>query len=366
MTSVRSEPTPGQSPGPSSAESFGQSPAQVIARARAARQARSIAVIVALAVIVFVSFCVSLSLGDFKIPVVDVVKTLFGGGDKATEFIVNRLRLPRALTGILVGAALGMSGAIFQSVARNPLASPDIIGVTYGASAFAVFAIVTLGLTGVAVSALAIAGALLTAFIMYVLAWRRGVSSYRLILVGIGIGAMATSLTSYLLTQARVEIAQQALIWLTGSLNGRDWSHVRSVAVTLAVLTPVLAFLVHRLRILQLGDETAYGLGLRVESSRLGLIVIGVLLAAVATAAAGPIGFVAFVAPPIARRLTRSPGPAMIASALIGALVVSLSDLIAQHALGNTQLPVGVVTGVVGAPYLMFLLARANRVGSGG
>ncbi len=339
---------------------------QIITRARAVRQARSLAVIVVLAVLVFAAFCVSLSLGDFKIPVIDVVKTLFGGGDRATEFIVNRLRLPRALTGLMVGAALGMSGAIFQSIARNPLASPDIIGVTYGASAFAVFAIITLGLTGVAVSMLAIAGAVLTAFIMYVLAWRQGVSSYRLILIGIGIGAIATSITSYLLTRARVEIAQQALIWLTGSLNGRDWSNVRSMGITLAVLTPLTVFLVHRLRILQLGDETAYGLGLRVESSRLGLIVIAVLLAAVATAAAGPIGFVAFVGPPIARRLTRSPGPAMIASALIGALVVSLSDLIAQHAFGDTQLPVGVVTGVVGAPYLIFLLARANRVGSGG
>ncbi|MGY4767404.1 FecCD family ABC transporter permease [Kribbella sp. CWNU-51] len=339
---------------------------QVITRARAARQARSLLVIVVLAVVVFATFCVSLSLGDFKIPVLDVVKTLFGGGDTATEFIVNQLRLPRALTGLLVGAALGMSGAIFQSIARNPLASPDIIGVTYGASAFAVFAIVTLGLTGVAVSGLAIVGAVLTAFIMYVLAWRQGVSSYRLILIGIGIGAIATSITSYLLTKARVEIAQQALIWLTGSLNGRDWSNVRSLAITLVALAPLTAFLVHRLRILQLGDETAYGLGLRVESSRLGLIVIAVLMAAVATAAAGPIGFVAFVAAPIARRLTRSPGPAMIASALLGALVVALSDLIAQHAFGDTQLPVGVVTGVVGAPYLMFLLARANRVGSGG
>jgi iron complex transport system permease protein len=341
-------------------------PAQVIARARAVRQARSALVITIVGIALFVTFCVSLSLGDFKIPVIDVVKTLFGQGDKATEFIVNQLRLPRALTGILVGAALGLSGAIFQSIARNPLASPDIIGVTYGASAFAVFAIVTLGLTGAAVSGLAIAGALLTAFTMYVLAWRRGVSSYRLILVGIGIGAMATSLTSYLLTRAKVEIAQQALVWLTGSLNGTDWSQVRSLTIALVLLSPFMAFLVHRLRILQLGDETAYGLGLRVERSRLGLIVIAVLLAAVATAAAGPIGFVAFVAPPIARWVTRSPGPAMIASALIGALVVALSDLLAQHALGDTQLPVGVVTGVVGAPYLMFLLARANRVGSGG
>ena len=342
------------------------SAAQVIAHARAARRARSVVVIAVLAAVVFVIFCVSLSLGDFRIPVIDVVKTLFGGGDRATEFIVNKLRLPRALTGVLVGLALGLSGAIFQSIARNPLASPDIIGVTYGASAFAVFAIVTLGLTGTAVAGLAIVGALLTAIIMYLLAWKQGVSSYRLILVGIGIGAMATSLTSYLLTKARVEIAQQALIWLTGSLNGRDWSQVRQLSITLAFLGPVLVFLVPRLRILQLGDETAYGLGLRVELSRLGLIVVGVLLAAMATAAAGPIGFVAFVAPPIARWLTRSPGPALIASALIGAFVVSLSDLIAQHALGHTQFPVGVITGVVGAPYLMFLLARANRVGSGG
>jgi iron complex transport system permease protein len=339
---------------------------QVISRARAIRQARSLVVILILAALVFAAFCVSLSLGDFKIPVIDVVKTLFGAGDKATEFIVNQLRLPRALTGLMVGAALGMSGAIFQSIARNPLASPDIIGVTYGASAFAVFAIVTVGLTGVAVSLFAIAGAVLTAFVMYVLAWRHGVSSYRLILIGIGIGAIATSVTSYLLTKAKVEIAQQALIWLTGSLNGRDWSQVRSMGLTLVVLTPLMVVLVHRLRILQLGDDTAYGLGLRVESSRLGLIVVAVLLAAVATAAAGPIGFVAFVAPPIARRLTRSPGPAMIASGLLGALVVALSDVIAQHAFGDTQLPVGVVTGVVGAPYLMFLLARANRVGSGG
>ena len=341
-------------------------PAQLIARSRAVRQARSVLVITIVGIALFATFCVSLSLGDYKIPVIDVVKTLFGQGDKATEFIVNQLRLPRALTGILVGAALGLSGAIFQSIARNPLASPDIIGVTYGASAFAVFAIVTLGLTGAAVSGLAIAGALITAFSMYILAWRRGVSSYRLILVGIGIGAIAMSVTSYLLTKARVEIAQQALVWLTGSLNGVDWSEVRALTIALVLLTPLMVFLVHRLRILQLGDETAYGLGLRVERSRLGLIVIAVLLAAVATAAAGPIGFVAFVAPPIARWVTRSPGPAMIASALIGALVVALSDLLAQHALGDTQLPVGVVTGVVGAPYLMFLLARANRVGSGG
>jgi iron-siderophore transport system permease protein len=342
------------------------SPAQIIARARAARQARNLAVVIVLAVLVFVVFCVSLSLGDYKIPVIDVVKTLFGGGDKATEFIVNRLRLPRALTAILVGAALGISGAIFQSIARNPLASPDIIGVTYGASAFAVFAIITLGLTGWAVAGFAIFGALVTAFTMYLLAWRRGVSSYRLILVGIGIGAIATSVTSYLLTKARVEVAQQALIWLTGSLNGRDWSQVRSMVIVLVLAAPATMILVHRLRILQLGDETAYGLGLRVEGTRLALIVVAVLLAAVATAAAGPIGFVAFVAPPIARRLTRSPGPALVASALIGALVIAVSDLVAQHALGHTQLPVGVVTGVIGAPYLMLLLARTNRIGSGG
>lgn len=334
-----------------------------VTRARTAIRIRVSVVCGVLATLLFGAFCVSLAVGDYPVPVQDVVATLFGRGDRATEFIVNRLRLPRALTGVLVGLALGLSGAVFQNIARNPLASPDIIGITSGASVAAVFSIVVLGVSGTVVSGVALAGALVTAAVMYLLAWRRGVSSYRLILVGIGIGAIATGLTSYLLTRSRVESAQAALVWLTGSLNGRDWSTVRSLLVATVVLVPLLAVLAPRLRVLQLGDDTAYGLGLRVERSRFALIVVAVALAAVATAAAGPVAFVAFVAPPVARRLTRTPGPALVASGLVGALLVCVSDFVAQHAL---EVPVGIVTGLVGAPYLMFLLARVNKTGSGG
>jgi iron-siderophore transport system permease protein len=336
----------------------------VISRARTTMRARVLAVCVVLAGVLFAVFCVSLALGDFPVPVTDVVATLFGQGDRATEFIVNRLRLPRALTGVMVGAAFGLSGAVFQTIARNPLASPDIIGITSGASVAAVFAIVVLSVSGAAVSAIALAGAVLSAVLMYVLAWRRGVSSYRLILVGIGIAAVATSLTSYLLTRSRVESAQQAMVWLTGSLNGRDWNDVRYLAVAGLVLVPALLLLAPRLRILQLGDDTARGLGLPAESTRLGLILVAVTLAAVATAAAGPIAFVAFLAPPIARRLIRTPGPALFGSALVGALVVCGSDLVAQHGLGSLEVPVGVVTGMIGAPYLMYLLARVHKTGA--
>jgi iron complex transport system permease protein len=341
-------------------------PYQVVAKARRSSRARGLVVGLVLSVALLAVFCVSVSVGDFPVPVSKVLPAIFGQGDRATEFIINRLRLPRALTGVLVGAALGLSGAVFQSIARNPLASPDIIGITAGASVSAVFAILILGLSGTAVSGLALVGAILTALGIYLLAWRQGVSSYRLVLVGIGVGSIAVSATSYLLTRSKVEVAQQALVWITGSLNGRDWSHVRSMAIALAVLAPILLVLVRRLRVLQLGDDTAAGLGLTVERSRLTVLLVGVALAAVATAAAGPIGFVAFVAPPIARWLSRSPGPAVIPAALVGALVVSLSDFAGQHLVGDTPLPVGVVTGVVGAPYLMFLLARVNRVGRGG
>ncbi|MFC0627169.1 FecCD family ABC transporter permease [Kribbella deserti] len=339
---------------------------QVIARSRRIARARGILVGAILAALVFVVFCVSLSVGDFPVPVSKVVPSIFGQGDRATEFIINRLRLPRALTGLLVGAALGMSGAVFQSIARNPLASPDIIGITAGASFSAVFAILIVGVTGWAVSGFALVGAVLTALGIYLLAWRQGVSSYRLVLVGIGVGSVAVSATSYLLTRSKVEIAQQALVWITGSLNARDWTHVRSLSLALLVLVPLLLVLVRRLRVLQLGDDTAAGLGLPVEKSRLAVLLVGVALAAVATAAAGPIGFVAFVAPPIARWLSRSPGPSVIPAALVGALVVSVSDFAGQHLIGDTPMPVGVITGVVGAPYLLFLLARVNRVGRGG
>jgi iron complex transport system permease protein len=333
--------------------------------ARAAGRARSVAVGVALSVAVAVVFCVSVSVGDFPIPLADVVPAIFGFGNPDSDFIVRTLRLPRALTAVLVGAAFGLSGAIFQSLARNPLASPDIIGVTAGASAAAVFVIVFVGGSYVLASFAAFAGASATAVAVYLLAFKRGMSPYRLVLVGIGIGAVLSAITSYLLTRAEIYDAQRATVWLTGSLNGRGWEHVRPVAASLVLLVPALLWLSRPLRILQLGDDAARGLGVPVERTRLGLVVVGVALAAVATAAAGPVAFVAFVAAPIARRLTHSP-LTIIPAALTGALLVLASDLLGRRMFAPTELPVGVITGLVGAPYLLWLLARANRVGRGG
>jgi iron complex transport system permease protein len=294
------------------------------------------------------------------------VPAIFGHGNPDSDFIIRTLRLPRALAAVLVGAAFGMSGSIFQLMARNPLASPDIIGITSGASASAVFMIVVLHASTAAVSAGALVGSLLTATAIYFLAYKRGVSSYRLILVGIGVAAVLNAVTSYLLTRAEIFDAQRATVWLTGSLNGRGWDQIRPLWWSMLVLCPALAVLVRPLRGLQLGDDTAKGLGVGVERSKAGLVLVGVALCAVATSTAGPVAFVAFLAGPIARRLTGGSQLAILPAALVGALLLLAADLLARRAFSPTELPVGVVTGILGAPYLLWLLARANKIGSGG
>ncbi|MFC0531304.1 FecCD family ABC transporter permease [Phytohabitans kaempferiae] len=348
-------------------------PADRLAEARRAVRAvrhrgrrRALAVTLGLCAVAAALFFLALSVGSFPIPLGDVLRTLLGEGSRRDEFIVTGVRLPRVLTGLLAGMAFGLSGAIFQSLVRNPLASPDIIGITMGASASAVVCIVVFGVVGAAVSVAAFAGALGTAALIYLLAWRDGVSAYRLVLVGIGVGAALASLVSYLISRAGITSAQQALIWLTGSLNARAWTHVRPLAVALALLVPLALILLRGLEALRLGDDTAGGLGVRVERLRLTILLTAVGLAAVATAAAGPVPFVAFVAAPIARRLVRDHGTALVPAALVGAIVMVASDLVAQHLLDRGQFPVGVVTGIVGAPYLLWLLATANRVGRGG
>ncbi len=328
---------------------------------------RVLGVCTGLTLVIAVAFAVSVSVGDFPIPLVEVLLAIFGYGDPDADFIVRTLRLPRALTGLLVGAAFGLSGAIFQSLARNPLASPDIIGVTAGAGLVAVAMIVLLASASAFTIALgAFGGALAAALAVYLLAYKRGITGYRLILVGIGVTALLASLTEWLLTRAEIYDATRATVWLTGSLNGRGWEHVRPVGIALLVLLPATLALARPLRALQLGDDTARGLGVRLEPVKLGLVVAGVGLAALATASAGPVAFVALVAPQISRRLTNGTGVSLVPAALTGAALVLLSDLVATQAFAPVQLPVGVVTAVVGAPYLLWLLARANRVGRGG
>ena len=325
---------------------------------------RAVAVGLAALACALAVFVWSLAVGDFPIPVGEVIATLFGGGSRSTRFIVETLRLPRGLTALLVGAAFGLSGAIFQRLARNPLASPDIIGVNAGAAAAAVFVIVIVHGTSAQVTFGALAGSILTALAIYLLAYKRGVSGYRLVLVGIGVTAMLGSVTSYLLTRAEIFEAQKAVVWLTGSLNGRGWEHVRPVSLALLVLVPVTIAMARHLRVLELGDDTARGLGLRVERSRSVLLLAATALAAIATASAGPVGFVALVAPQVARRLVGGRSLGLLPAAAFGALLMVAADLVGRRLFAPTELPVGIITAILGAPYLLFLLARANRVGA--
>ncbi|MFI7099483.1 FecCD family ABC transporter permease [Streptomyces sp. NPDC050161] len=324
---------------------------------------RSVVVCVALLAAVTCTGLYTLTTGDYRIPVGDVVRALLGGGDQATRFVVGELRLPRLLTGILVGGALGASGAVFQSITRNPLGSPDVIGFGTGSATGAVIALVLAHGSPLAVSAGAVAGGLLTATAVYLLAFRRrSVQGFRLILVGIGVTGMLTAFNQWLLTRASLNDAVTVQVWLTGSLNGRGWSQVVPLAVAMAVLLPLVLLLNRGGDLLEMGDDSAHALGLAVERTRLLMVLIAVALVAVATASAGPITFVALAAPQVARRLTRAPGVGIGAAAAMGALMMPVSDLAAQRAL-SSELPVGVATGAVGGIYLVFLLSRQWRRG---
>lgn len=327
---------------------------------------RAVVVTIALLAVGFGVFCWSLAVGELSIPIRDVVVSVSGGGSESTAFIVRTLRLPRALTAVLVGAGFGLSGAIFQRLARNPLASPDIIGVNEGAAAAAVFVIVVWHGTSLQVTAGALLGSALTAVAIYALAYKRGVTGYRLVLVGIAFTAVLGAVVQYLLTRAQIFEAQRATVWLTGSLNARTWDDVRRVAVVLAVLLPVATGLARNLRLLEMGDDAAKGLGARVELSRAALLFVGVALAAVGTASAGPVAFVALVSPQIARRLAGPESLGLLPATACGALLMLASDLVGRRVVAPTELPVGVITAMIGAPYLLFLLARSNKIGRGG
>ncbi len=263
---------------------------------------------------------------------------------------------------MLAGAALGMSGAVFQSMSRNPLGSPDIVGFTSGAASGAVVQIVLFHGGAAATAFASIAGGLLTALAVGVISVRHGrTSGYRIVLVGIGISAMLTSLTAYLLTRASLYQAQDAQIWLIGSLNSASWSVVTPLAVTLAVVVPVVVPATRALSWLELGEDTARGLGVPLGRTRLVLAVAATVLAAATTAAIGPVTFVALAAPQLCRRLVRSPGPPVVPSAFMGALLLTASDFAAQRVLPRTELPVGAMTGVLGGLYLCHVLMARRR-----
>jgi iron complex transport system permease protein len=329
-------------------------------------RSRQLVVPVLVLVALVLTSAVSLGRGDFPIGLADVLRTLVGLGDDTQRFIVLELRAPRIVVAVLVGLALGVSGALIQTFARNPLASPDILGVTGGAAIGAVTVIVLGGsaaggaLGGLGLPAAALAGALLVALLVFTLAWNKGIDGYRLVLVGIGLSAMAQAVVQYLLTRSDIRDAAVANVWITGSLNGRGWDQALPLALALVVLLPASVALSRVLGVLQFGDETARGLGVRVPLAQVVTVVVAVGLAAFAVSAAGPIQFVALVVPQIAVRLTGGSRPPLLASGLLGALLVVASDLVARTVLPVT-FPVGVVTAVVGAPYLLWLLVRGRR-----
>jgi iron complex transport system permease protein len=308
---------------------------------------------------------VSLGSGELAISPPDVVRALLGGGDHATRFVTWDLRLPRALTAALVGAALGASGAIFQSVTRNPLGSPDVLGFLQGASVGAVLEIVLLDGGAAAVAVAAALGGTVAAIVVYGLAYREGgARDYRLILVGIGIAAMLVAVTHYLLSRTTLEEASAAQVWLVGSLDGRGWDDVVPAAVALAALLPAALALGRALRALELGDDAATALGAAPERVRVAAMAVGVGLCAIGTAAAGPIVFIALAAPQITRRLTRASGPGIGCAALGGATLLVGADLLGRLVFPARELPVGIVTGVLGGVYLVALLAREWRRGA--
>lgn len=308
----------------------------------------------------------ALTIGDIPLTYAEVFSALSGTADRGIDMIVNQWRMPRVLTGLMAGVAFGISGAIFQTMTRNPLASPDIIGVTQGAG-LAVAAGFALGWhESIGISSLALVGALAVAVLIYLLAWKRGTTGYRIILVGVGIGWICTSTIDYLVLRTSTLHAQGAVGWMVGNLNNRNADHVIPLAVALAVLLPVVLLLSRWLRLLQLGDDVAIGLGTPVQRARGGLMVTAVGLVAFGTAAAGPIAFVALAAPQIAKRLVATAWPPLLAGGLTGGLIVVTADGVAQIAMENTELPVGVVTGIGGALFLLWLLIRTHRTGSGG
>jgi iron complex transport system permease protein len=300
-------------------------------------------------------------LGDFTVTIPDFFRILFGETIPGASYIVMEVKLPRALLGLLVGLAFGVGGAIFQATLRNPLASPDILGMTLGASAAAVFGIVVLELTGVGLSVAAVVGGIAVAVLVRWAAGNRHGptgAGYRLVLVGVGSAAALQSAIQYLFTRADVYDAQLVLRWLTGSVSAADWSTVRVLTVLLVVAVPVVVWAARSLPVIELGADAATGLGVRPLRSDL-LLLVGVTVVAVAVAAAGPIAFVSFLAAPIARALNGG-ATTLLGSALVGAIVVVGSDFAADYWMPGGNYPVGVVTGAVGAPFLLWLLTRSR------
>jgi len=334
--------------------------ARLIAQGRRRRVRRRRTVIAVLSIAVLAVVLLSLCVGQTNYSLAEVARVIAGEKVPGASFTVGVLRVPRTVMALVAGISFGLAGVTFQTMLRNPLASPDIIGISSGASAAAAFAIITLSASGAVVSVFAITAGLAVALFVYLLAYKGGAAGTRLILVGIGVAAMLNSMINYLLTQAGQWDLQVAMRWLTGSLNGATWLQVVPAVFALLALAPVLLAQARNLESLQLGDDAAAAVGVRVERTRLVSIIAAVGLIAFATAACGPIAFVAFLSGPIAARLLGPRGSLLVPAALVGALLVLVADFCGQYLL-PARYPVGIVTGILGAPYLIYLIIRSNR-----
>lgn len=319
---------------------------------------RSLVVAVVLAVVLAGVMLASACLGQTVVSPGEVWDTV-RGVPGPYDLVVGELRVPRIVVGALVGLALGVSGALIQTVTRNPLASPDVIGVGHGAAAATVGALATGAVSSPsAMPAISVLGGLAAAALVYVLAWRHGMQPNRFVLTGVGIGVALSAIVQLYLADSELDAAEQLKLWLTGSLNGRGWEQAGPLGVVLLLALPALIWASRAGRTMGLDPETAAGLGVRVDRVRLGLTFLGVVLAAAATGAAGPIGFVALTSPQLARRLTRTPQLPLVASGLTGAVVLVAADLAARTVVPPLEIPVGALTALVGGPYLLWLLGK--------
>lgn len=326
------------------------------------RRQRFIIVTLLLVLLTIILASILLVFGNKQYPLTTVIRVILGEEIQGATFAIGSLRLPRMLSGLLVGTAFGIAGSTFQTMLRNPLASPDIIGVTSGSSVAAVFCILVLKISGNTVSIIAVISGFLVAALLYILSRGGSFSGGRLILIGIGIQALLNAVISFLLLRANQYDVPAALRWMSGSLNGRKLEDIPLLFLIVVIFGSIIVLLDNHLKVLELGEQSAISLGLRTDVVRLILVLSSVFLIAFATAVTGPVAFVAFLSGPIASKLVGAGAPTALPSGLVGAVLVLAADIIGQFAF-DTRFPVGIITGILGAPYLLFLLIRMNRTG---
>lgn len=316
--------------------------------------------------LIIATILVSLNIGSFKVGALDVIKTLIGQGTKSHEIVILNIRLPRIIIAVLVGTALATSGAILQCVTKNDLADSGILGINSGAALFVVMYIYFMNgnvydgisnLTIFTMPIVALLGAIFGAFLIYILSWKKGIESSRLLLIGIGINIAFTSLLTIFQLKFTTQEFNRVIAWTSGSIWGTSWKYVIAVVPFILIFTAIVIYKSRYLDVLNLGDEISTGLGITVEKERRKLLIYSVILAGVATSVAGSISFLGLVAPHIARRLVGPKHKNLIPiSALIGTVIILIADTISRNLLAPMEIPVGIVISVIGVPYFIYLM----------